>query len=148
MKNRVVEIDEIKTILPHRYPFLFVDRITEIDGDIIRGIKNVTVNEDFFNGHFPDFPVMPGVLIIEALAQVCGIYGILKLKEENRYDEKQKTFFTSINNVKFKRLVRPGDQLVFECKYIKDKMMIWWFECRALVDGEEAAVADLSAAFR
>lgn len=74
MTNRIIEIDEIKQILPHRYPFLLVDRVTEITDNKITGYKNVTVNEEFFNGHFPDFPVMPGVLIIEALAQISGIF--------------------------------------------------------------------------
>ena len=106
MENRVIEIDEIKQILPHRYPFLLVDRVTEITDNRIAGYKNVTVNEEFFNGHFPDFPVMPGVLIIEALAQISGIFGILTMKEDGTYKEGLNTLFTSINNVKFSHPVR------------------------------------------
>ena len=122
MENRVMEIDEIKTILPHRYPFLLVDRVTEITPEYIKGYKNVTANEEFFNGHFPDFPVMPGVLIIEALAQISGILGILKMKDDGTYKEGQKTLFTGINNVKFSAPVRPGDRLELESQYVKDKM--------------------------
>ena len=155
MKNRVIEIDEIKQIIPHRHPFLLVDRVISIndeganpDEPTIRGIKNVTANEDFFNGHFPNYPVMPGVLIIESLAQLSGIYSILKLKEEGAFQENSNTFFTSLNNVKFKKQVRPGDQLILESTFVKKKMGVWWFTCRALVDNEEVVVAELSAALR
>lgn len=148
MENRVIEIDEIKTILPHRYPFLLLDRVLEISDTKIVGIKNVTCNEEFFNGHFPEYPVMPGVLIVEALAQVSGIMGILKTKERGEYSENMKTFFTGISSVKFKRTVRPGDQLRLESEYVKDKLGIWWFKARALVDGSVAVEAELSAALR
>ena len=148
MENRVIEIDEIKQILPHRYPFLLVDRVTEIYDNKIIGYKNVTVNEEFFNGHFPDFPVMPGVLIIEALAQISGILGILKMKEDGTYKEGLKTLFTGINNVKFANPVRPGDKLILESEFIKQKMGIWWFNVSATVDGKLAARAELSAALK
>lgn len=144
----MIDIDEIKTILPHRYPFLLVDRVLEMTDKEITGIKNVTCNEEFFNGHFPNFPVMPGVLIVEALAQLSGIMGILKTKERGEYKENMRTFFTGINNVKFKKTVRPGDQLVLKSEYIKDKMGIWWFDCAAYVDGEAVVKAELSAALR
>ncbi len=140
MTNRIIEIDEIKQILPHRYPFLLVDRVTEITDNKITGYKNVTVNEEFFNGHFPDFPVMPGVLIIEALAQISGIFGILKMKEDGTYKEGLKTLFTGINNVKFSHPVRPGDRLILEAEFVKQKMGIWWFNV--------SVKAELSAALK
>lgn len=148
MESRVIDIDEIKTILPHRYPFLLVDRVLEISDKEITGIKNVTYNEEFFVGHFPNFPVMPGVLIIEALAQVSGIMGILMTKERGNYKENMRTFFTGINNVKFKKTVRPGDQLILKSEYVKDKLGVWWFNCAAYVDGEAVVTAELSAALR
>ena len=148
MENRVIEIDEIKTILPHRYPFLLVDRVTEITPEYIKGYKNVTVNEEFFNGHFPDFPVMPGVLIVEALAQISGILGILRMKDDGTYKEGQKTLFTGINNVKFAAPVRPGDRLELEAQYVKDNMGIWWFNVIARGDGKTAVKAELSAALK
>lgn len=148
MKNRVIEIDEIKEIIPHRYPMLLLDRVIELTDTSIKGIKNVTANEQFFMGHFPEYPVMPGVLIVEALAQVSGIYGIELLKERGTYKEGLKTFFTSIDKVKFKRPVRPGDQLVLESHYIQDKLNVFWFKTQALVDGKVAVEAELSAALR
>ncbi len=148
MENRVIEIDEIKQILPHRYPFLLVDRVTEITSDKITGYKNVTVNEEFFNGHFPDFPVMPGVLIVEALAQISGIFGILKMKDDGTYKEGLKTLFTGINEVKFAHPVRPGDRLTLESEFIKKKMGIWWFKVCAKVDDKIAVTAELSAALK
>ena len=148
MENRVIEIDEIKQILPHRYPFLLVDRVTEITSDKITGYKNVTVNEEFFNGHFPDFPVMPGVLIVEALAQISGIFGILKMKDDGTYKEGLKTLFTGINEVKFAHPVRPGDRLTLESEFIKKKMGIWWFKVCAKVDDKIAVLAELSAALK
>lgn len=143
-----MEIDEIKQILPHRYPFLLVDRVIEVTENKIIGYKNVTVNEEFFNGHFLEYPVMPGVLIIEALAQVSGILGILKMKEDGTYKEGQKTLFTSINNVKFSQPVRPGDRLMLESEHIKHKMGVWWFNVCAKVDDKVAVKAELSAALR
>lgn len=145
MKSRVIDIDEIKKYLPHRFPFLFLDKILEFDDAVIRGLKNVTANEPFFAGHFPDYPVMPGVIIVEALAQVCGMYGLLKTEEENKDFTRMLTLFTGINNVKFKRPVRPGDTLILEAIFVKRKMSIWWFEVKATVDGEVACSGELSA---
>lgn len=111
----MLDIQEIKEIIPHRYPFLLVDRILEVEeGKSAVGIKNVSANEEFFNGHFPDYPVMPGVLIVEALAQV-GAVAMLK-KEENRG---RLAFFTGIDNCRFKRQVKPGDQLRLEVEMVR-----------------------------
>ena len=116
----MMDIDEIKRIIPHRYPFLLVDRIIECDMESrIVGIKNVTTNEPFFQGHFPEYPIMPGVLIIEALAQVACILALKKLKKEGHGS----VFFTGIDGAKFRQPVRPGDQLRLELEKIKQRGM-------------------------
>ncbi|WP_340084700.1 3-hydroxyacyl-ACP dehydratase FabZ [Siminovitchia sp. FSL H7-0308] len=113
----MLDINQIKEIIPHRYPFLLIDQILEVaEGKRAVGIKNVTANEDFFNGHFPDYPVMPGVLIVEALAQV-GAVAMLK-KEENRG---KLAFFGGIDKCRFKRQVKPGDRLRLEVEMIRVK---------------------------
>jgi 3-hydroxyacyl-[acyl-carrier-protein] dehydratase len=128
----MLDINEIKEIIPHRYPFLLVDRILEVEeGKKAVGIKNVTANEEFFNGHFPDYPVMPGVLIVEALAQV-GAVAMLK-KEENRG---RLAFFTGIDKCRFKRQVKPGDQLKLEVEMIRFKGPIGKGKGIATIDGE------------
>ncbi len=125
-----MDINEIKKILPHRYPFLLVDKVIECDMDSrIVGIKNVTVNEPFFQGHFPEFPVMPGVLIIEALAQVACILGIKILNKEGQ----PAVFFTGIDKAKFRRPVVPGDQLRLELTKIKQRGTLFRFEGKAFV---------------
>ncbi|MCS0543068.1 3-hydroxyacyl-ACP dehydratase FabZ, partial [Aeromonas veronii] len=125
-------INEIKEIIPHRYPFLLVDRILEMeDGKRALGIKNVTANEEFFNGHFPGYPVMPGVLIVEALAQV-GAVAMLK-KEENKG---RLAFFAGIDNCRFKRQVVPGDQLRLEVEITRLRGSIGKGKGIATVDGE------------
>jgi 3-hydroxyacyl-[acyl-carrier-protein] dehydratase len=141
----MLDINEIMKILPHRFPFLMVDRIVEMDpGKKIVGIKNVTINEPFFPGHFPGQPVMPGVLIIEAMAQVAGILGILTYDENDR---DKITFFTGIDNAKFRRPVVPGDQLRLELEAITCKRGIWFFKGKAYVDGKLVTEADLKATF-
>lgn len=116
----VLDIQAIREILPHRFPMLLVDRIIEMEPDRIVGIKNVTVNEPFFTGHFPEFPVMPGVLIIEAMAQVAGV---LVLKEiENR--KEKLVLLASVDSAKFRRPVLPGDQLRIEMKMVKRKASV------------------------
>ena len=125
-----MDIDEIKKIIPHRYPFLLVDRITDCDMESrIVGIKNVTTNEPFFQGHFPDFPIMPGVLIIEALAQVACILALKILKKEGHGS----VFFTGIDGAKFRQPVRPGDQLKLELTKIKERGALFRFQGNAYV---------------
>ncbi|MBM7618588.1 3-hydroxyacyl-ACP dehydratase FabZ [Bacillus haimaensis] len=128
----MLDINQIKEIIPHRYPFLLVDKIIEIEeGQRAIGIKNVTANEEFFNGHFPEFPVMPGVLIVEALAQV-GAVAMLK-KEENKG---RLAFFTGIDNCRFKKQVIPGDQLRLEVEMTRVRGSIGKGKGVATVDGE------------
>lgn len=142
-KGQSRTIDDILHILPHRYPFLLVDRILDIqeDGKII-GLKNVTANEPFFPGHFPGYPVMPGVLIIEAMAQVGGAY-LMEIEPDR---ESKIVFFTAIDNARFRRQVRPGDQLRMEVTIVKRKGNICKLRGEAFVDGVLAAEADLMAA--
>lgn len=135
----MLTIEQIKEIIPHRYPFLLVDRILEVEeGKRAVGIKNVTTNEEYFNGHFPDYPVMPGVLIIEALAQV-GAVAILK-KEENRG---KLAFFAGIDNCRFKGQVKPGDQLRLEVEMTRVRGKIGKGKAVATVDGNLIAEAEL-----
>jgi beta-hydroxyacyl-ACP dehydratase FabZ len=134
----MMEIQEIQSILPHRYPFLLVDRILEIEpGKKIVGIKNVTVNEPFFQGHFPGKPIMPGVLIIEAMAQVGGI--LLLREVENR--ENKLLYFMGIDEARFRKPVVPGDQLRFELEVLKRKSTTCKLQGKAFVDGALAAEA-------
>ncbi|SMB88475.1 3-hydroxyacyl-[acyl-carrier-protein] dehydratase [Desulfonispora thiosulfatigenes DSM 11270] len=131
----MLDINQIKEILPHRYPFLLVDRIIELDpGKKVIGIKNVSANEEFFNGHFPNFPVMPGVLIVEALAQT-GAVGVLCMEE---YKGKL-VLFAGIDKVRFKRQVVPGDQLRLEIEVTKLRGKVGKCDAKAFV-GEELAV--------
>jgi len=132
--------EQIQAILPHRYPFLMVDRILEIEeGKRAVGIKNVTINEDFFNGHFPGYPVMPGVLIVEALAQV-GAVAMLQ-KEENKG---RLAFFAGIDNCRFKRQVTPGDTLRLEVEITRLRGSIGKGKARATVDGEIACETEIT----
>ncbi len=136
--NSIIDINEIKKYLPHRYPFLLVDKIIKLEEPKIVGVKNVTVNEPFFQGHFPEFPVMPGVLIIEALAQTCGVMALKK--EENRG---KLAFFAGINNAKFRKPVVPGDTLTLEVEAVKWRSRIIQARGVAKVDNEVVAEADL-----
>ncbi len=139
----MIEINEIMKILPHAYPFLLVDRIVEIEPEKrIVGIKNVTYNEPFFPGHFPGRPIMPGVLIVEAMAQTAGVLVFKSLPEE-KYG--QAVFFLGIDNVRFRKPVTPGDQLRLELEITKHRQAIWGFKGKALVDGKLVAEAELLA---
>ncbi|MFZ5927833.1 MAG: 3-hydroxyacyl-ACP dehydratase FabZ [Acidobacteriota bacterium] len=131
----VLENIDIRDILPHRYPMLLVDRILEIEEDRIVGMKNVTANEPFFMGHFPEYPVMPGVLIVEAMAQVGGVL-VLKTVP----DRKSKlVLFASIEEAKFRRPVLPGDTLIIECKTLKRKETVVKMQGTARVNGQVVA---------
>ncbi|MEZ5523806.1 MAG: 3-hydroxyacyl-ACP dehydratase FabZ [Pseudomonadales bacterium] len=128
-------IDEIREYLPHRYPFLLVDRVVDMElGKSIVAYKNVTVNEEFFNGHFPETPVMPGVLIIEAMAQAAGILGFKTMGKKP--SDGSMYYFVGSENLRFKRPVVPGDQLRLEASIVAEKRGIWKFDCRATVEGE------------
>lgn len=137
----MISINEILNILPHRYPFLLVDRIIENDpGKHIVGIKNVTINEPFFQGHFPGFPIMPGVLVVEAMAQTWGI-SVLTSKS-GEFPPKNR-FLSGIDNARFRKPVVPGDQLRLELDLIKQRGILWKFKGTATVGGELVAEAEL-----
>ena len=143
------DIRDIMDQLPHRYPFLLIDRVIELDAEAGRvvALKNVTVNEPQFTGHFPNVPVMPGVLIIEAMAQTCAIAALSRLPEG--VDRKNSLFyFAGIDKARFKRVVQPGDQLVIEGKFIRSKMGLGIFEAVARVDGKVACQAEMMCAYR
>ncbi|HOB44529.1 MAG TPA: 3-hydroxyacyl-ACP dehydratase FabZ [Zoogloea sp.] len=142
-----MDINEIKKYIPHRYPFLLVDRILELEeGKRVVGLKNVTVNEPFFPGHFPHSPVMPGVLIIEALAQAAAV---LAFKTEGTLpDENSMVYFASVDKVRFKRPVVPGDQLILEAEIVRTIRNIWKFKAIARVDGEVATEAEFMCAIK
>lgn len=136
----MMNINEIMSYLPHRYPFLLVDRIIDVQsGKSITGIKNVTFNEPFFQGHFPGQPIMPGVLIIEAMAQVAGIFAF------SSGVEGKVVYFMSIEKAKFRRPVVPGDQLRLEIKVLQQRGNVWKFSGAATVDGKLASEADFTA---
>ncbi len=139
----MMDVVEIQGILPHRYPFLLVDRILEIEpGKRIVGIKNVTVNEEFFQGHFPGKPVMPGVLIVEAMAQVGGVLLLHNIPDR----EKKLVYFMGIDEARFRRPVVPGDQIRFEIEVLRLKTSTCKLQGKAFVDGQLAAEAVIMSA--
>lgn len=146
-ENLSVDIHEILKYLPHRYPFLLVDRVLSCEpGKGITALKNVTINEPFFNGHFPNYPVMPGVLVIEALAQAAGI---LTLKSVSAKPDQDSIFyFVGIDAARFKRPVQPGDQLMLKATILRERIGIWKYSAKAEVDGRVAAEAELMCTMR
>src|SRR3989337_2496815 len=125
----MIDINEILKILPHRYPFLLVDKVVELEaGKRAKGIKNVTINEPFFQGHFPDHPIMPGVLIVEAMAQVGGVLAFKSAEVEN-----QVVYFMGIDKARFRRPVLPGDTLEITVEGTRCRGKIWAFKCKAMV---------------
>jgi 3-hydroxyacyl-[acyl-carrier-protein] dehydratase len=142
-----MDIYKILKQLPHRYPFLLVDRVLAIDkGKSIRAVKNVTINEPFFQGHFPYRPVMPGVLMLEALAQAAALLAFDAI--DTTPDEDSVYYFAGMDGVRFKRPVEPGDQLILEVELVRMKAGIFKFKARALVDDELAVEAELTCAVR
>lgn len=140
----MLDINEIMKILPHRYPFLLVDKIVEMEvGKSIVGIKNVSINEPFFPGHFPGHPVMPGVLVIEAMAQIAAV---LAYSSDESIRSKI-TYFVGIDKARFRKPVMPGDQLRFEIEATGCKRGIWIFDAKAFVDGKLVTEAELKATF-
>ena len=139
----MIQINEIMGLLPHGYPFLLVDRIVELEiGKRIVGIKNVTINEPFFQGHFPGQPIMPGVLIVEAMAQTAGVLAFKSMPEEFK---KKVVYFMGIDKVRFRRPVQPGDQIRMEMVVSKQRQSIWGFTGKAYVEDQLAAEAELMA---
>jgi 3-hydroxyacyl-[acyl-carrier-protein] dehydratase len=137
------DIELIMKLLPHRYPFLLIDKIIDMDRDESAvGIKNVTMNEPYFQGHFPGYPVMPGVLIIEALAQTAGA---LCVHNSGQREIPQIVYFMGIDNAKFRKPVLPGDQLHLHVKKIRSRGPVWRFACEAKVSGQIVAEAEISA---
>lgn len=136
----MLNCQEIQKILPHRYPFLLVDRIIDIEPNVkATGLKNVTINEPFFQGHFPDFPIMPGVLLVEAMAQVSGILASHSGAKGNS------VYFMSIEKAKFRKPVVPGDQLIFEATVIQNRGKVWKFSGKALVNDVIVAESEFTA---
>ncbi len=140
----ILDIDAIRDILPHRYPFLLVDRIVELEEERIVGIKNVTANEPFFVGHFPEFPVMPGVLITESMAQVAGVLVLKSIPDRHS----KLVLLASVDEAKFRRPVRPGDQLRIEMTMVSRKSTICKMTGKATVDGVVVAEATLMCVLR
>ncbi len=145
--STIIDINEIVKYLPHRYPFLLIDRVVEFEeGKRVVALKNVTMNEPFFPGHFPHHPVMPGVLIVEAMAQAAAVLSFKSMG--NMPGDDQVVYFAGIDNVRFKRPVTPGDQLLMEVVITNNKRNIYKYKAVARVDGEVAAEAELMCALK
>ena len=143
----MMDIQEVRKYLPHRYPFLLIDRVTElVEHDYIVAYKNITANEEVFNGHFPQAPIFPGVMILEAMAQASGILGFKSVDKTPQ--DGSIYLFAGADDVRFKRQVVPGDRLTLESKVISARRGIWKFYCTASVDGAPAASASILCADR
>lgn len=143
----MMDVNEIRNYLPHRYPFLLIDRVTElVEGEKIIACKNVTVNEGIFEGHFPGYPVFPGVLILEAMAQACGVLGFKTVGKTPA--DGSIYLYAGIDGARFKKPVVPGDQLIIEARVLSARRGIWKFECTASVDGLLVASATIMCADR
>jgi len=141
MTQPLLDINEIVKYLPQRPPFLFIDRVVEIvEGKSLTAVKNVTINEPFFVGHFPEQPIMPGVLILEALAQAATVFAFYSIKED---PENALYFFAGIDNARFKRPVVPGDQLILHIELLKVRHDVWKVQATATVEGDVACTAEL-----
>ncbi len=142
-QKRTINITELFEYLPHRYPFLLVDRVTDLQsGETIEGFKNITMNEDMFNGHFPGQPILPGVIILEAMAQLSGV---LAFETKNRRPADGFNYlFGGVEKARFRRPVIPGDRLEMRSKILADRRIMMKFSCQAYVDGELACDATLS----
>ncbi|RUO65548.1 3-hydroxyacyl-[acyl-carrier-protein] dehydratase [Pseudidiomarina planktonica] len=141
------DIDEVLNLLPHRYPFLLIDRVLACDGEkVIHAIKNVTINEPIFNGHFPGNPIFPGVLILEAMAQAAGLLGFKITSSKPAANDLY--LFAGVDNARFKRQVLPGDTMHLHVTFEKERRGIWVFKGRAEVDGKLACSADIICARR
>lgn len=146
IEKNIINVEEIRELLPHRYPMLMVDRVLDYQpGKSLHGIKNVSINEPVFNGHFPGFAIFPGVLILEALAQATGILGF---KTTDGRDDNELYLFASIDNARFKKPVVPGDTLHLHVEFIKERRGMWKFYGEAKVDGKVVCSADLMCARR
>lgn len=144
---KAIDIHKVMRMLPHRYPFLLIDRVLDYTpNESLTAIKNVTINEPFFPGHFPKRPVMPGVLVIEAMAQACGLLSFAS--ETHSPDDNGIFLFVGIDKARFKRQVEPGDQLRFEVKLTRKMRGIWMYEGSAFVGDELACSAELMCAYR
>jgi len=138
-ENKVLDIDAIMERLPHRFPFLMVDRVLSVEpGKSIVAIKNVTVNEAHFVGHFPGHPVMPGVLVLEALAQAAGVLAFESAEDKSLWV----LYLVGIDNARFKQIVRPGDQVVLKVDLVQHRRNLWRYQARAEVDGKLVAEAE------
>lgn len=139
--NKTIGVEQIMQLIPHRYPFLLVDKVLDYEpGDWIKAIKNVTFNEPQFEGHFPGHPVMPGVMLVEAMAQAAGV--LTQLSRDGSANDAL-FYLVKVDNAKFTQIVTPGDQLVFECQIKKVIRNMTQYQCKATVDGKVVAKADI-----
>ena len=141
----MLDVVAIQKLLPHRFPFLLIDRVVELDGDKVVALKNVTINEPFFAGHFPGAPIMPGVLIVEAMAQAGGVLAMTSIGEQAAG---KLVYFMGIDKVKFRKPVVPGDQLRLEVTPLRKGAAVWKMAGKALVDGQVAAEAEFLATIK